>query len=171
MTQRQKISVEPYARLNEIGRRRTNASNTAVSGIGSQYRARSQSGVITSASDVEVSAMSDITREEMDAKLAATKAEAGRDIERVLGRVETLASELRGDFREVTATLNGIQNQVSSTKSNIWAATAVLIAAIALIVGVTFVVGPWAFGVGAQMQDMVNHAVEGHFAHTTPEKK
>lgn len=140
---------------------------------GAQYQSESSNIAPFPGRNASGVTMAEITREEIDAKLATVKAEMGRDVERILGRVETLASEIRGDFKELRsefdgdfketrATLNGLQSQVSSTKTNIWAAAAVVIAALALVVAVALVVGPWAFGFGTQLKDMVDHSVESH---------
>jgi len=90
-----------------------------------------------------------------DAKIAAAEARTDAKFERLMGRIDTIAADLRGDLKEMNAKLDGINTLVSSTKANIWVATGAIVAAIALAFAIALVVGPWAFGFGAQLRDMV----------------
>ncbi|MDR6954894.1 hypothetical protein J2X65_004270 [Ancylobacter sp. 3268] len=99
---------------------------------------------------------SDMTREEMDAKLEAAEARTDTKFAELLGEVKAMRAELSGDMKSIGARLDHVERATSGVRLNIWlAAVAVLGLAIAAMA-----YGGQQFGLGADLQSIVQATVK-----------
>lgn len=98
--------------------------------------------------------MADVTESLVDAKIAASEARSATAGARIEGKMDTGFARMEGKLDALAGTLTEMRSDSRSVKSNIWAATAVIFAALALTVGVTIAVLPWAIGFGSSMRDL-----------------
>jgi hypothetical protein len=91
--------------------------------------------------------MAEHTREEVDAKIAASEARTDTKIARIEGKLDLVLSKL-----------DSVRDDNRANRANQWiigfGLAALMIAIVALL--------PVFFGIGAQVKDMVDHAVEMH---------
>lgn len=102
-----------------------------------------------------------------DAKIAAAEARSDTKIARLEGKMDLVLSKLDSGAAltsqshvSLAAEIRSVKEDGRSTRANIWAAAAVVIAGIALAIGVGLAVGPWAFGFGSTLSGMVDQSVE-----------
>lgn len=88
------------------------------------------------------------TREEIDAKLRASSAEADTKIARMEGKLDLVLSKLDG----VNSRFDDVRDDYRSTRANIWVVGLGILVA---IIGVAALF-PVFFGIGAQVRDMVH---------------
>jgi hypothetical protein len=100
-----------------------------------------------SSSNAKGNKMPDLTREEIDAKLAASEA-----------RTDTKIARLEGKLDLVLSKLDDVRNDNRGIRANQWVigfGLALLIVAIAALF-------PAFFGIGAQVKDLVDASVQSH---------
>jgi hypothetical protein len=92
-------------------------------------------------------------RSEIDAKIAASEARMETKIVRLEGKIDALIG--------LSTTISSHQDaNASSLKTNIWAATAIIVATILGLFAIAATIGPSAFSFGAQMRDLVRSEVQ-----------
>jgi hypothetical protein len=89
-----------------------------------------------------------VTREEIDAKIAASEA-----------RNDTKFARLEGQMAQMLQKLDTIHEDNRSVKTNVWAGVGLIVAVIALLTGVTFALAPAAFTAGLDIQDKIEQSV------------
>lgn len=100
--------------------------------------------------------MSTVSREEIDAKIAASEARGDAKFAVLLGEVKAMRAEMSGDFKAMSAHLEGIERSTSGIKSTV-IVTGLTIAA--LVVAVIY--GSWAvFGIGMDGRGTLESVVE-----------
>ena len=112
-------------------------------------------------------AMPEQTREEIDAKFAAVEARTDTKIVRIDGKLElilTKMTDLSAQFKRLNPTG---REDARSTRNTIWGAgvgLAILIVAVAALF-------PVFFGVGTQVRDIIDHAIDAHIQDIQGPKK
>jgi hypothetical protein len=126
--------------------------------------------------------MADHTREEFDAKIAAAEARTDTKFERFEGKLDLVLSKLesvdtkitsaeayaRDENRNIKTYIDNVESRIHddnrSTRSNLW----VIGFSLALLIIALVALYPPFFGLGAQVRDIVDRAIE---AAVTGEKK
>jgi hypothetical protein len=111
--------------------------------------------------------MAEHTREEVDAKLAAAEARTDTKIARIEGKLDLVLEKLTNVGEQIRTTDAHGREDNRSTRANIWVvgvSLGILIAAIAALF-------PVFFGLGTQIKDMIDHAIDTHIQDTQPPKK
>lgn len=128
------------------------ATASAVAGLIDILKGSSSEGWASG----EAKTMASPTREEIDAKLAASEA-----------RSETRSVQLESKFDLVLAKIAGLGEKMDdvrsdnrTTRSNIWAVCAVIVGVIVGTAALIMTLGPSAFTLGAQVRDMVQKELQ-----------
>jgi len=109
--------------------------------------------------NLQGAAMIDPTREEFDAKLTTVEARTDTKIARMEGKLDLVVSKIDG----INSRLDDVRHDYRATRANIWV---VGLGLAVLIVGVAALF-PVFFGVGTQMRDIIDKAIEAHISSTT----
>lgn len=99
--------------------------------------------------------MAEISREEIDAKLAAIEARSDTRFEQMLGEMRTANAELRGEMKALGA---GIANAATTT-TVIWTGVGTFFALAALLVGV-LAFGAQSASIGMSISDVAQRAAD-----------
>jgi hypothetical protein len=103
--------------------------------------------------------MAEPTREEIDAKIAASESRTETKLARLEGKLDLVLSKLDGGRDDATAKFDSLKDDNRSIRSNQWVVgfgLAVLIVAIVALF-------PVFFGIGIQVKDIVDHEIEIQF--------
>ncbi len=114
------------------------------------------SGAIKTHSDGN--AMTDLSREEIDAKIAASEARTDTKITRFEGKLDLVLSKLE-DVKATNETIRtDVREDGRSTRANLWT----IAFGLAILIVTLAALYPSFFGIGAQVKDMVDSAVQSH---------
>jgi Fe2+ transport system protein B len=111
---------------------------------------------ISESSNDQETIMADHTREEIDAKIAAVEARTDTKIARLEGKLDLVLSKLESVGEKITSSEDHRREDGRSIRANQWAigvGLAVLMVALVALF-------PVFFGIGTQLRDMVDRAVE-----------
>lgn len=98
-----------------------------------------------------------------DAKIAASEARNDTKIAQITGKLDLVLSKLDAAQDETRTAFSHIKDDNRAVRANQW----VIAVGLAILIVAVVALFPVFFGIGTQVKDMVDHAVESHF---TPKK-
>ena len=102
------------------------------------------------------SKMSDMTREEMKAEIAASEARGDTKIARFEGKLDLVLSKLDGVNTSVSDKMKDVKDDVRAARANQW----VIGLGLAVLIVAVVTLFPVFFGIGTQLRDMVHSEVQ-----------
>lgn len=115
-----------------------------------------RAGLENIAEHADPHAMADVNREEIEAKLAVAEARTDTKFAQILGHVDTLAADLKGEMKALNSRMSAIERSTSGLKAT------VIITGIA-IVGVVVAImayGGQFFGLGLSTDEIARRAAD-----------
>jgi hypothetical protein len=111
--------------------------------------------------------MSDITREEIKAEIAASAARGETKIARFEGKLDLVLAKLDSVNTSVSDKINDVKDDVRSARANQWVIAFGLAVLIVAVAGLF----PVFFGMGTQIRDMVHTEVQSQAPSAPPTKR
>jgi hypothetical protein len=132
----------------------TSGTQTQPSGGGTN--ATTPGSAIKTPNNATVStAMSDLTREEVDSKFETVVAKTDTKFAELIGEIRVISSDLKGEMKSINTRLDAVDRSTAGVKATI---IVVALTAIAIVVGVLAFGQQW-FGIGITMRDIIRATV------------
>jgi len=153
-----RFASEGAAQRNLAGRWDSAVANTANM---SALTDTSHTGLLPQFFNDEISAskesnMSDMTREEVQAQIAASEARGDTKIARFEGKLDLVLAKLDSVNNSVTDKMKDVKDDVRSARANQW----VIALGLAVLIVAVVTLFPVFFGIGTQLHDMVHSEVQ-----------
>jgi Fe2+ transport system protein B len=153
-----RVALGAGAQRNQVGYWQSAAANTANMAAMTDT---TYTGLLPQFLNDEIPAskesnMSDMTREEMKAEIAASEARGDTKIARFEGKLDLVLAKLDSVNNSVTDKMKDVKDDVRSARANQW----VIALGLAVLIVAVVTLFPVFFGIGTQLHDMVHSEVQ-----------